>query len=267
MAVKNSITNRPKEAVTEFKVGEESIKLSPGIVRKYLVNGDGNVTDQEIMMFIGLCKYQHLNPFLREAYLIKYGNQAATIVTGKEAITKRAMRNERFAGQQAGVVVYIADTDELEYRHGSMVMKERSEILVGGWAKVFVKGYDVPIEAVVSFDEYVGRKKDGSVNSQWAKKPATMIRKVALMQALREAFPEDLVGMYATEEMGVSFDESAVAPVEQPDVIQPETQQQPETPPTIPVADATTSTGKPEDTVNNTIRITSGEQTTLNDLF
>ena len=224
MALKNNIAKTPQKdmGVTEYKVGEESIRLSPAIVRKYLVNGSGNVTDQEIMMFIGLCKYQHLNPFLREAYLIKYGNQAATIVTGKEAITKRAMRNSRFSGQQAGVVIYHEETGELENRNGSLVIP--GEKLVGGWAKVYVKGFDVPIEAAVSFEEYVGRKNDGSINSQWAKKPATMIRKVALMQALREAFPEELGSMYASEEMGLDFDEEKVATVAQPEAqVQPET--------------------------------------------
>lgn len=223
MALKNNIakTQQKDMGVTEYKVGEESIRLSPAIVRKYLVNGSGNVTDQEIMMFIGLCKYQHLNPFLREAYLIKYGNQAATIVTGKEAITKRAMRNSRFSGQQAGVVIYHKEIGELENRNGSLVIP--GEKLVGGWAKVYVKGFDVPIEAAVSFEEYVGRKGDGSINSQWAKKPATMIRKVALMQALREAFPEELGSMYASEEMGLDFDEEKVATVAQPEAqVQPE---------------------------------------------
>ena len=33
--------------------------------------------------------------------------------------------------------------------------------------------------------------------------PATMIRKVALVQALREAFPSELSGMYDQSEMGV----------------------------------------------------------------
>ena len=98
----------------------------------------------------------------------------------------------------------------------------KGEHLVGGWAKVFVKGYEVPIEAVVSFDEYVGTTKDGTINSQWSKKPATMIRKVALVQALREAFPEDLGGLYASEEVGVDFDETAMAPV---DIEQPQSQQ------------------------------------------
>ena len=200
--------------VVEYKCGEETVALSPTIIRKYLVNGNGAVTDQEIVMFLNLCRYQHLNPFLREAYLIKFGNQPATIVTGKDAITKRAMRNPAFAGQQAGVVVISAKTGELEYRNGSLVLQ--GEPIVGGWAKVFVKGYAEPIETTVSFGEYVGTKNDGSINGQWARKPATMIRKVALVQALREAFPEDLGGLYDQSEMGLEIDESAMAPVEVP---------------------------------------------------
>lgn len=217
MAVGNSL--RPQKTMTdkavEYKCGEETVKLSPSIVRNYLVNGNGNVTDQEVVMFLNLCRFQHLNPFLREAYLIKFGNQPATIVTGKDAITKRAMRNPKFAGQQAGVVIFHPETGELEYRNGSMVMQ--NEQLVGGWAKVYVKDYEVPIEAVVSFQEYVGTKNDGTINGQWSKKPATMIRKVALVQALREAFPEDLGGLYASEEMNIELDETATAaPVEIP---------------------------------------------------
>lgn len=219
MAVQNSLRPHQQKPVTdktvEYKCGEEVVKLSPTIIRNYLVNGNGNVTDQEVVMFLNLCRFQHLNPFLREAYLIKFGNQPATIVTGKDAITKRAMRNPKYAGQQAGVVIINPERGDLEYRPGSLVIA--GEQLVGGWAKVYVKGYDIPIEAVVSYDEYVGTTKDGTVNSQWAKKPATMIRKVALVQALREAFPEDLGGLYASEEMNIDLDETATAaPVEIP---------------------------------------------------
>lgn len=219
MAVNNTLTPKKKEdfnsKTVKYKCGEEEVVLSPSIIRNYLVNGNGNVTDQEIAMFLNLCRFQHLNPFLREAYLIKFGSQPATIVVGKEAITKRAMRNEKYAGQTAGVVIYHEESGELEYRPGSLLME--GEQLVGGWAKVYVKGYDVPIEAVVSYQEYVGTTKDGTVNSQWSKKPATMIRKVALVQALREAFPEDLGGMYSSEEMNIELDETATAaPVEIP---------------------------------------------------
>ncbi|MGN0999733.1 MAG: phage recombination protein Bet [Faecousia sp.] len=226
MAVNNSFTpNKPMtDKPIEYKCGDEMVKLSPSIIRNYLVNGNGEVTDQEVAMFLNLCRFQHLNPFLREAYLIKFGNQPATIVTGKDAITKRAMRNPKYAGQQAGVVIFHDESGELEYRTGSLVMA--GEKLVGGWAKVYVKGYDVPIEVSVSYREYVGTTKNGEVNSQWSKKPATMIRKVALVQALREAFPEDLGGLYASEEMNIDLDETAAAaPVEIP---------QQDTPPELP---------------------------------
>lgn len=219
--LKESDTNR----LIEYKSGDETVKLSPSIIRQYLVSGNGDVSDQEVVMFLNMCRFQHLNPFLREAYLIKYGNQPATMVIGKDAITKRAMKNDRFEGQQAGIVVLDTETGELEYRNGALVIPEIEKI-VGGWAKVFVKGYQEPIEAVVSFDEYAGRKNDGSLNSQWAKKPATMIRKVALVQALREAFPEDLGGMYDSSEMGVEIDESSMAPITLPDEL-PTPQQAP----------------------------------------
>lgn len=228
--VNNSIVKRTAEIsdkAVEFKAGEETVKLSPNIIRRYLVNGSGEVTDQEVVMFLNLCRFQHLNPFLREAYLIKYGNSPATMVVGKDAITKRAMRNASFAGQQAGVVVQQVETGELEYRPGALVLED--EKLVGGWAKVFVKGYQEPIEAVVGLSEYVGTKKTGEVNEQWIKRPATMIRKVALMQALREAFPDDLAGMYDSSEMGVDLNESSMAPVDMdnlPPVIQAEPVQQ-----------------------------------------
>lgn len=229
MAVNNNIARRPQQndKTIEYKCGEETVKLSPSIIRNYLVNGNGNVSDQEVGMFLNLCRFQHLNPFLREAYLIKFGNQPATIVTGKEAITKRAMRNPKYAGQQAGIVIFHDESGELEYRNGALLMS--GEKLVGGWAKVYVKGYEVPIEAVVSYDEYVGVKNDGSVNGQWSKKPATMIRKVALVQALREAFPEDLGGLYASEEVGVDINETAMAPIDTSVINdQPEQQEQPQ---------------------------------------
>ncbi len=209
MAVKNRLAAQSANTkVVEYECGGQLVKLSPNIIRNYLVNGNGNVTDQEVAMFLNLCKFQKLNPFLREAYLIKYGSQPATIVTGKEAITKRAMRSPNYAGQQAGVVVLTED-GTLENRIGSIVLED--ETLVGGWAKVFVKGYEYPIEITVAFDEYVGRKSSGEINSQWSKRPATMIRKVALVQALREAFPEDLAGMYSTEEMNV---DDSILPVD-----------------------------------------------------
>ena len=201
MAVNNRLAKAPEQekGITEYECGGQMVKISPNMIKKYLVNGNGAVTDQEVMMFLSLCKFQKLNPFLREAYLIKYGNQPATIVTGKDALAKRAMRNPNYAGYEAGVVVSFPENGQIENRVGTIVLE--GEDLVGGWAKVYVKGWEQPLIVTVSFEEYC-QKKDGKPISNWASKPATMIRKVALVQALREAFPEDLSGMYAAEEVG-----------------------------------------------------------------
>ncbi len=71
-----------------------------------------------------------------------------------------------------------------------------------------------PVENTVSFDEYCLKGKDGKPMSNWAAKPGTMIRKVALVQALREAFPEDLQALYDAEEMGVVPTTETFAPVD-----------------------------------------------------
>jgi len=168
------------EAIVKYQslTGQE-IELTPAIVRQYLVSGQGKITDQEVFMFLELCKYQKLNPFLREAYLIKYGTEKATIVTGKETFLKRAVKNPKYKGHETGI-----STDGKQ-----------------AWAKVYVEGYSVPISCVVDWDEYVGKKSDGTVNTMWRTKGKTMLKKVALVQSLREAFPEDFGGLYSPEEI------------------------------------------------------------------
>lgn len=188
------------------------VALSPQIIRQYLVNGQGNVTDQEVTMFLQLCKYQGLNPFLREAYLIKYGDRnPATIVVGKEVFTKRASRHPEYAGMEAGIYV-LAKGGEVTERKGTITLP--GETVVGGWARVYRKGYQVPFEYTCSYDEYAQRRADGSVNQQWSTKPATMIRKCAVVAALREAFPVEFGAMYSQEEINtVDSSELPAAPI------------------------------------------------------
>lgn len=89
--------------MAKYEVNSELVELDTQTVKDYLVNGGGNASDQEIAMFINLCKYQGLNPFLREAYLIKYsGNAPASCVVGKDAFTRRAAQIDECKGWQAG---------------------------------------------------------------------------------------------------------------------------------------------------------------------
>lgn len=174
-----------------------NIVLTPEIVKKYLVNGQGHVTEQEIAMFIGMCKANRLNPFNKEAYLIKYSSEPATMVTSKDIFFKRANQNPNFDGMESGIIVLNNDK-QIEKRAGHIYIK--GETIVGAWCKVYRKDWSHPIYQEVNMSEYEGRKKSGELNQNWKQKPAVMITKVAEATALRKAFTENLQGMYITEE-------------------------------------------------------------------
>jgi phage recombination protein Bet len=178
-----------------FLANGEEVKLTGATVKNYLTRGDADVTDQEVVMFINLCKYQKLNPFLNEAYLVKFksknGNPSqAQLITSKEAYMKRAEAQEEFNGFEAGVIVLR--NNEIVEMEGSFTIQ--GDKLVGGWAKVYRKDRDHPVVSKVSMGEYSTGK------STWNSMPATMIRKVAIVNALREAFPAALGAMYTEDD-------------------------------------------------------------------
>lgn len=189
------------QAVT-YKANGEDVTISFEDVKSYICPV---ASDQECKLFIELCRYNGLNPFLKEAYLIKYDkNSAATMVVGKDAYTKRAESHLQFDGYEAGLVVLV--NGALDYREGSAFYP--GEELVGGWAKVYRKDRSRPYFEEVRLEEYIAYKdkERTTPNTNWANRPGTMIRKVALVHALREAFPSMLGGLYTSEEMGVDAD-------------------------------------------------------------
>jgi len=174
----------------EFEVNGESVKLTGNTVKNYLVRGNEEVTDQELVMFINLCKFQKLNPFLNEAYLIKFKNAPAQIIVSKEAFMKRAEGHSKYQGLEAGIIVD---------RNGELVeiegaVKLEKDKLIGGWCKVYREDRKMPITTKISLSEF------SKGQSTWNQMPLNMIRKTAIVNALREAFPESLNALYTEEE-------------------------------------------------------------------
>jgi phage recombination protein Bet len=174
-----------------YQVNGEDVNLSFQIVRNYLTRGQAAVSDAEVIQFISLCRANQLNPFIGDAYMVKYGNEPASMIISKAAFMKRAESAPQFAGYQAGVIL-LRDKQLVE-QEGSFFLP--GDTLVGGWAKVYRKDREHPVVARVRLVEYDKRK------STWAQMPGTMIRKVAIAQAFREAFPFAVQGMYTPEEM------------------------------------------------------------------
>lgn len=208
--IPKKVTTKPEtkkeeknELIVSYEVNNEEITLTPQIVQDYLVGKDAKITIPEFKLFAELCKARKLNPFLKEAYCIKYSNNLpATIVVGKDAVLKRAVLNPNYNGIKSGIIV-SDENGNITERKGTF--KLPNEKLVGGWAEVFRKDWENSVYCSVSLEESMQRKSNGQPNSNWEKQPATMIEKVAKVRALREAFVEDLGGMYEAEEMNVDL--------------------------------------------------------------
>ncbi|GIM61135.1 hypothetical protein CAPN008_11850 [Capnocytophaga canis] len=186
----SAVATKEKNPVVEYEVAGENIKLSYQIIRDYLTKGNGAVTDQDLMQFMSICKFNKLNPFLNEAYLIKFGSTPAQMIVSKEALMKRAEANEQYNGLEAGLI--LKRNEAVIEVEGNFYLK--TDEILGAWAKVYRKDRLKPIVAKVNIEEYDKKQ------SSWNDKRATMIAKVAKVQALREAFPAQLGAMYTQEE-------------------------------------------------------------------
>ena len=94
------LNNLPESCKVEYEVDGQRVKLTQSIVQNYIVGNQANITPKEFKLFAELCQARKLNPFLREAYLIKYSDkQAAQMVVSKDVVLKRAVLHPRKRAQ------------------------------------------------------------------------------------------------------------------------------------------------------------------------
>lgn len=160
------------------------------------------LSEKQVGQALSLIKGRNLNPLANEVYIVAYKNNKTggvefSLIVSKEAFLKRAAQNPNYEGFEAGVVVIDENGIQTE-RKGSLILP--TDKIVGGWARVYRKNFKVPVESYLSLAEY------NKGRSTWNSMPATMIRKTALVNALREAFPEDLGNMYTEDDGGETFD-------------------------------------------------------------
>lgn len=147
---------------------------------------------QELQALLAIVKNRNLNPFTREVYFIKYANNPAQIVVSKDAFMKRAEQNPNYDGFESGVV-YEDESGELKNKKGIILPKGAK--LIGGWCEVYRKDRTRPIYREVELSAY------NTCKNWWQKSPGQMIEKVAIVAAVRDTFPEDVGGLYTSDEM------------------------------------------------------------------
>jgi phage recombination protein Bet len=135
-------------------------------------------TDNELKLFLYRCKEIGLDPLKPgQIFFIKYGTGPGTIVIGRDGFRARAAAIGLHTGTKVGII------------------RDDKGSCLGAWCEVYRKDWKEPAREEVSLKEYDTGK------GQWAKMPETMIKKVAEVAALRMAFPDQLSGLYSTDEM------------------------------------------------------------------
>ena len=130
-------------------------------------------TDNEFLLLMQLAKTYQLDPFAKQIWAVKYGNNPAAIFCGRDGFLAIAHRSGKFDGMESGT------------------RKDGDDLI--GWCRVYRKDMSRPFEVEVSLSEYSTGK------NLWLTKPKTMIVKVAESHALRRAF--GISGLYAPEEI------------------------------------------------------------------
>lgn len=145
-------------------------------------------TADEFKLFLYQAERTGLDPLTRQIYCIhrfdkKANAQRMTVQTSIDGFRVVAERSGEYGGQ-----------DEPEWT-------ESNGKIVSCKVKIYKFRGDIRYQAAVGvafWDEYA---PDAGFDYMWKKLPHTMIAKVAEALGLRKAFPQDLSGLYTTEEM------------------------------------------------------------------
>ena len=145
-------------------------------------------TDEEFHMFVQLAKSTGLNPFKREIWFIKTKSQAQ-IMTGINGFYSIANNHPQYDGIEV----------DTEFKDGKPFCSV---------ASVYRKDRSRPSVAKAYWSEY------GKSHGNWQTMPRVMLEKCAESMALRKAFPQELNGLYTSEEMPAKFDKENAVTVE-----------------------------------------------------
>lgn len=190
-AASRAISPASSTAITFVDDHGDAITITSEDVRMHICP---QADAKEVAYFMELCRAQRLNPFLNEAYLVKFQGKPAQIMVAHKALVKRAEAHPEYDGMEHGVVVMR--NGEVHNEKRGAYYPEAGETLLGGWAKVYRKDRRMPTYAERSL------KSMSKGQANWKTMPDVMIDKCAQAAALREAFPDELKGMYVQEEMG-----------------------------------------------------------------
>ena len=185
----NELTETTERFTQNFSA--EDIKL----IKETICYG---ATDAEFKLFLNIARTTGLNPITRQIYSISRWSaqeqkNVRTTQVSIDGFRVIAQRSREYAGQLGP---WWCGSDGV----WKDVWLESGPPLA---AKVGVlrHGFNEPCYAVALFKSYAQTKKDGSLTHMWLTKGDIMIAKCAESLALRKTFPQELSGLYTSDEM------------------------------------------------------------------
>lgn len=169
----------PRDMDTKVATRELSTKQVELISRTIAKGADKD----ELALFIGQCKRTELDPFARQIYFIKDKSGRVMTQISVDGFRLIANRSGDYAGQDEPV---FEESD-----NGKIV---KCSVAVYRWRGE--NRYKAAV-GVAYWSEYA------RTSPTWDKMPRTMLSKVAECIALRKAFPNDLSGLYAEDEVEI----------------------------------------------------------------
>lgn len=179
-------------AVMEREKTEVSVELLTDYLSSFGLAA--SLTKEEQKQFIQIASAYQLNPFKREVYCLPY----ETSVKNPDG----SWGKKRLLSVITGYEVYLKRAERIGSLDGWEVSIEGSGDDMRAILTVFRKDWSHPFKHEVYFGEVAKKDRDGKPMSMWKTMPKFMLKKVAIAQGFRLAFPDEMGGMpYTSDEL------------------------------------------------------------------